>query len=237
MRVAALVPAYQAAAHLGEVLMRLQALADPPDILVVNDGSRDATEQVARMYGAPVLSFAGNRGKGHALLAGFAALRDYDAVITLDSDGQHPPECVPAFVAAAEAGADVVLGRRRFEGGMPPVRRFANAVSSQWATDLAGQRISDSQCGYRLYRREVLAVVPVTPGRYEVESEMAVRAARLGFRVHEVEIPTVYGSEQSQIRVARDVPRILGVLARLAVEGVMPPREMRDAARRMSRAV
>jgi len=237
MRVAALVPAYQAAAHLGEVLMRLQALADPPDVLVVNDGSRDATEQVARMYGAPVLSFAGNRGKGHALLAGFAALRDYDAVITLDSDGQHPPECVPAFVAAAEAGADVVLGRRRFEGGMPPVRRFANAVSSQWATDLAGQRISDSQCGYRLYRREVLAVVPVTPGRYEVESEMAVRAARLGFRVHEVEIPTVYGSEQSQIRVARDVPRILGVLARLAFEGVMPPREMRDAARRMSRVV
>jgi len=237
MRVAALVPAYQAAAHLGEVLMRLQALADPPDVLVVNDGSRDATEQVARMYGAPVLSFAGNRGKGHALLAGFAALGDYDAVITLDSDGQHPPECFPAFVAAAEAGADVVLGRRRFEGGMPPVRRFANAVSSQWATDLAGQRISDSQCGYRLYRREVLAVVPVTPGRYEVESEMAVRAARLGFRVREVEIPTVYGSEQSQIRVARDVPRILGVLARLAFEGVMPPREMRDAARRMSRVV
>jgi glycosyltransferase involved in cell wall biosynthesis len=233
MRVAVLVPAYQAAAHLGEVLLRIQALADPPDVLVVNDGSRDATEQVARMYGVPVLSFAGNRGKGHALLAGFAALTDYDAVITIDADGQHPPECVPTFVAAAEAGADVVLGRRRFEGGMPPVRRLANAVSSQWASGLAGQTISDSQCGYRLYRREVIAVVPVTPGRYELESEMAVRSARLGFRVREVEIPTVYGTEQSQIRVARDVPRILGVLARLAVEGVLPPRAMRDAARRV----
>jgi glycosyltransferase involved in cell wall biosynthesis len=233
MRVAVLVPAYQAAAHLGEVLLRIQALADPPDVLVVNDGSRDATEQVARMYGVPVLSFAGNRGKGHALLAGFAALTDYDAVITIDADGQHPPECVPTFVAAAEAGADVVLGRRRFEGGMPPVRRLANAVSSQWASGLAGQTISDSQCGYRLYRREVIAIVPVTPGRYELESEMAVRSARLGFRVREVEIPTVYGTEQSQIRVARDVPRILGVLARLAVEGVLPPRAMRDAARRV----
>jgi glycosyltransferase involved in cell wall biosynthesis len=233
MRVAVLVPAYQAAAHLGEVLLRIQALADPPDVLVVNDGSRDATEQVARMYGVPVLSFAGNRGKGHALLAGFAALTDYDAVITIDADGQHPPECVPTFVAAAEAGADVVLGRRRFEGGMPPVRRLANAVSSQWASGLAGQTISDSQCGYRLYRREVIAIVPVTPGRYELESEMAVRSARLGFRVREDEIPTVYGTEQSQIRVARDVPRILGVLARLAVEGVLPPRAMRDAARRV----
>jgi hypothetical protein len=116
---------------------------------------------------------------------------------------------------------------------MPPVRRLANAVSSQWASGLAGQTISDSQCGYRLYRREVIAIVPVTPGRYELESEMAVRSARLGFRVREVEIPTVYGTEQSQIRVARDVPRILGVLARLAVEGVLPPRAMRDAARRV----
>jgi glycosyltransferase involved in cell wall biosynthesis len=233
MRVAALVPAYQAAAHLGEVLTRVQALPSPPDVLVVNDGSRDGTEQVARLHGAPVLSFAGNRGKGHALLAGFEALRGYDAIVTLDADGQHPPECIPTFVAAAEAGADVVLGRRQFAGGMPVVRRLANAVASHWATGMAGQPISDSQCGYRLYRREVLSVVPVTPGRYEIESEMAVRAARLGFRVREVEIPTVYGTEQSQIRIARDVPRILGVLARLTVEGVVPPRAMRDAARRI----
>ncbi len=231
MRVAALVPAYQAAAHLGEVLLRLRALEPAPDILVVNDGSRDATAEVARQFGSRVLSFAGNRGKGHALIAGFRALADWDLVVTLDADGQHPPECLPAFVAAARAGADLVLGTRARTAAMPAARRFANGFSSAWATWLAGQRVSDSQCGYRLYSRAVLARTPVTPGRYELETEIAVRAARLGFRVAEVEIPTVYGEADSHIRTLRDVPRIVGVMARLTLERVAPPAAMREAGR------
>ena len=217
-RVAVLVPAYQAAAHLGEVLTRLDALPNRPHVLVVDDGSRDATADVARQFGAEVHSFAANRGKGHALLAGFAALRAYDAVVTLDADGQHPPACLPAFVAAAEAGADLVLGRRAITADMPPLRRFANRFSSAWCSGIAGQRISDSQCGYRLYRREVLAKTPVRASRYEVETEMAVRAARLRFRVAEVEIPTVYGDEQSHLSLTRDVPRIVAMMVRLAFE-------------------
>jgi glycosyltransferase involved in cell wall biosynthesis len=231
MKVAALVPAYQAAAHLGEVLLGLGGLDPAPPVLVVDDGSRDATAAVARMFGARVLSFAANRGKGHALLAGFEALRhEADAVVTLDADGQHPPECFPAFVSAAEAGADLVLGARTFEGDMPLTRRIANRVSSGWASWLAGQRISDSQCGYRLYRREVIERTPVTPGGYELESEIAVRAARLGFRLAEVPVPTVYGPEKSQIRALHDVPRIVGTLLRLTAESAPAPRETsRDA--------
>jgi hypothetical protein len=184
LRVAALIPAYQAAAHLGEVLLRLAALDPAPEVL--------------------------------------------------DADGQHPPETFPDFVRAAETGADVVLGRRRFDVGMPWVRRFANTVSSGWATLAAGQRISDSQCGYRLYRREVLAAVPVRASRYEVESEMAVRAARLGFRVTEIDVPTIYGSETSHIRLHQDVPRILGTLARLSLEALSPPPEMQAARRTLA---
>jgi len=230
LRVAALIPAYQAAPHLGEVLMRLAALDPAPDVLVVDDGSRDATAEIARRHGARVLRFAANRGKGHALLAGFRELAGYDAVVALDADGQHPPETFPRFVEAA-ATADVVLGRRRFGTGMPPSRRLANVFSSRWASLAAGQRISDSQCGYRLYRSEVLRLVPVTPSRYEVESEMAVRAARLGFRVAEIEIPTVYGDETSHVSLHFDVPRILGTLARMSLEALAPPAEMRHARR------
>lgn len=218
LNVAALVPAYQAAAHLGEVLLGLAALPSPPHVLVMDDGSRDATSEVARQFGAEVHAFAANRGKGHALLAGFERLRDFDAVVTLDSDGQHPPECVPAFVAAAEAGADLVLGRRAISRDMPPLRRFANRFSSGWCSAIAGQRISDSQCGFRLYRREVLERTPVRASRYEVETEMAVRAARLGFRIGEVEIPTVYGDETSHLSITRDVPRIVGMMVRLSFE-------------------
>lgn len=218
MRVAALVPAYQAAAHLGEVLLGIAALGDPPHVLVVDDGSRDGTAAVARQFGAEVLSFPANRGKGHALLAGFARLREFDAVITLDADGQHPPDRIPAFVTAAREGAHLALGCREMGAGVPPLRRFANRFSSGWCSAIAGQRISDSQCGYRLYRREVLLETPVRASRYEVETEMAVRAARMGFRVAEVAIPTVYGDEQSHIRVTRDVPRIVGMMLRLTFE-------------------
>ena len=230
MRVAALIPAYQAAAKLGEVLLRLQALEGAPAVLVVDDGSRDATAEVARQHGARVLSFAGNRGKGHALLAGFAALRDeFDAVVTLDADGQHPPECLPDLVRAADAGADLVLGVRARTPEMPSSRRFANGFASGWASWLARQRISDSQCGYRLHSRRLLERTPLTPGRYEVETELVVRAARLGFRIAEVEIPTVYGGQKSQILALRDVPRIVGTLLRLTSEGLLPPGAMRAA--------
>lgn len=230
MKVAALVPAFQAAAKLADVLQRLAALAHPPTVLVVDDGSRDATGQVAREHGARVITFAANRGKGHALLAGFVALREeFDAVVTLDADGQHPPECLPGFVRAAEAGAELVLGARARTPDMPVLRRFANGFSSGWAAWLAGQHVADSQCGYRLHSRRLLEHVPLTPGRYEVETELVVRAARLGFRIAEVEIPTIYGEERSQVHAFRDVPRIVGTLLRLTGEGVLPPAAMRAA--------
>src|SRR5262245_35646598 len=101
MRIAALVPAYQTTTHLGEVLLRLQALREPPDTLMINNGSRDATAEVARTFSARVHSFAANRGKGYALLKDFELLSDYDGVMTLDADAQHPPECFPAFVTTA----------------------------------------------------------------------------------------------------------------------------------------
>ncbi|MEK7329443.1 MAG: glycosyltransferase family 2 protein [Candidatus Eisenbacteria bacterium] len=231
MRIAALVPAFQAEAHLGGVLARLAALPRAPEILVVDDGSTDGTAAVARGAGVRVLSLPENRGKGHALLAGFRALSGFDGVVTLDADGQHPPECLPAFVRAAEQGADLVLGVRQRSGDMPLIRRLANGVSSGWASWLAGQPVADSQCGYRLYGRRMLERTPITPGRYEVESEVIVRAARLGFRLAAVPIPTVYSTEESQIRTLRDVPRIIGVLARLTLERVAPPAVMRRAAR------
>lgn len=238
MNVAVLVPAYQAAAHLGEVLLGLSALPDRLHVLVVDDGSRDATAEVARQFGAEVHSFAANRGKGHALLAGFERLSAFDAVVTLDADGQHPPACVPAFVAAAEAGADLVLGKREITPDMPPSRRFANRFSSAWCSAIAGQTIADSQCGYRLYRQDVLRRTPVRASRYEVETEMAVRAARLGFKVAHVDIPTVYGDEKSHLSPTRDVPRIVSMMLRLTFErrpeplvGDVPPQagSRRDA--------
>jgi glycosyltransferase involved in cell wall biosynthesis len=228
---AALIPAYQAANRLGEVLLRLADAVPGLPVLVVDDGSRDATSDVARTFGARVIAFAANRGKGYALLAGFEALARHDGIVTLDADGQHPPEQVPELLRAFEAGADLVLGVRERTPDMPVARRLANAVSSGWATRLAGQPVTDSQCGFRVYGRRLLQRTPITPGRYEVETEVVIRAARLGFRLAEVAVPTVYGGEKSQIRAGRDVPRIAGTLLRLTFEGIVPPPAMRAARR------
>ena len=114
---------------------------------------------------------------------------------------------------------------------MPWARRFANAFSSGWTTWLAGAPISDSQCGYRLYSRVMIQGTPITGGGYELETAIAVRAARLGFRVAEVEIPTIYSEAGSQIRPLRDVPRIVGALGRLTLERMAPGPAMRRAAR------
>lgn len=237
MRVAVLIPAYQAGRQLGAVLERLAALHPVADTLVVDDGSRDDTGDVARRAGVRVHAFPANRGKGHALIEGFRRLGDYDGVVTLDADGQHPPECLPAFLAALEGAADLALGARAFSGTMPLVRRLANGLASGWASWLAGQRVDDSQCGYRLYGRRLLERTPITPGRYEVETEVVVRAARLGFRVVNVPIPTVYASETSHIDTLHDVPRIAGVMARLTIEGAVPPEPMRRAKRETAAAV
>lgn len=223
-RVAVLIPAYQAAPYLAGVLERLLKVVAAHDVLVVDDGSTDGTADVAHRSDVRVHSYPLNRGKGSALLTGFAELGDVDGVVTLDADGQHPPECLPEFVAAFERGVDLVLGARRFGGRMPPLRRFANAFSSGWASALAGQSVADSQCGFRLYSRDVLDRTPVTRGGYEFETEVVVRAARLGFRLGEVAIPTVYGGEKSQIRLTRDVPRIVGTLVRLTFERAPVPR-------------
>src|SRR5207244_12203417 len=124
---------------------------------------------------------------------------------------------------AGGAGGDLGVGARAGGAAMRWSRRFANGFASGWTALLAGQRVTDSQCGYRLYGRALLARTPSTPGRYEVETEMIVRAARLGFRIAEVAIPTVYGEEKSQIRAFQDVPRIVGTLGRLTLEVLFPP--------------
>ena len=178
MRFAVLVPAYQAAAHLGRGAARTcRRWPTRWTRWWWTTDRATRTAQVARQLGARVLSFAGNRGKGHALLAGFEALADYDGVVTLDADGQHPPECVPGFVAAAEAGADLVLGVRRRSSAMPPLRRLANGWSSGVGhLDRGPDASRTASAATASIGRAVLQRTPVTPRRYEVETEIAVRA-------------------------------------------------------------
>lgn len=199
-RVLALIPAYNAAAYVAEVVG--VARTHLP-VLVVDDGSRDDTGRVAEAAGAAVVRQEPNQGKGAALQHGFrwALEQGYDAILTLDADGQHDPAEIPSFLACYDTtGADLIIGARDFSQ-MPPVRRFANTVG-RWSFSWAmGQPIRDNQSGYRLHsRRLVLAVLGSGELGYEFEMDMIITAVRQAFRIEWVPIRTIYAGEESHIR-------------------------------------
>jgi glycosyltransferase involved in cell wall biosynthesis len=200
----ALVPAWNEAAFIQAVLNG--TLAYLPT-LVVDDGSVDGTPDIARAAGATVVSHMQNQGKGAALMTGFhwALQEGFQAVLTLDADGQHDPDEIPRFLAAYEAdAADLIIGRRNFSQ-MPLVRRFANSFGS-WLFSLAlGTHIPDNQSGYRLYARPLLERLDPTRTGFELEVEAIAQAVQGGMRVGWVDIRTIYGTgKHSYFRPIRD---------------------------------
>src|SRR5688572_22650855 len=150
MSVYALIPAYNAGHLVGPVI---EAARKYLPVVVVDDGSADATATVAEQTGAIVIRQVPNQGKGAALKAGFRwalAKADCDAVITLDADGQHDPTEIQKFLDCyGRQQSDLIIGRRDFDQ-MPFQRRFANTVGRAAVSWAMGQKIYDNQSGYRL---------------------------------------------------------------------------------------
>jgi glycosyltransferase involved in cell wall biosynthesis len=209
------VPALDAAPTIAGVVAGIRGMLPKAPVLVVDDGSTDGTGQVARAAGARVVRFDVNRGKGAALRAAFAlAVEDgMAAVLTIDADGQHDPALAPALVAAL-ASADVVVGVRRREGTrMPLHRRVSNGLSSWAISWCAGVPLPDTQSGYRAIRVEVLRRIAPVGDRYEFETDFLIRAARAGFRIAGVPIPTIYGAP-SHFRPLHDAARVVATIWR-----------------------
>jgi membrane-associated phospholipid phosphatase/predicted MFS family arabinose efflux permease len=210
-RLAAVIPVYRSdrvAAVTAETLRHVD------DLVLVDDGAPPAIaallEQSARDPRVQVLRLGGNHGKGSAVAVGIAAVmeRAPDAVVVLDSDGQHPAELIPEFAAAGER-ADVVIGDRARAGAMPLVRRVANALSSWGLSVVVRRRLRDTQNGMRLFRAEALRAVQPPPGRYEAETRHLKALIRGGHDVDWVAMPAIYGGEPSSFRALPDGLRVL----------------------------
>ncbi len=232
VRLAVIVPSYQAAATLPRVLERLGAVHPPADTWVIDDGSRDQTGEVARQAGVHVERHDANRGKGAGLLTGFRATAGYDAVATLDADGQHKPEDLPLLLGAL-AGADLVVGARVRGASMPAHRRLGNALSAAYLSWIAGTHLPDVQSGYRIHRTTVLRALGLQPPGgalpaarppgfrstgYGFESEILIAAARLGFAIAHVPIEAVYEGAPSHFDPLRELPRFGSLYARLLTD-------------------
>jgi glycosyltransferase involved in cell wall biosynthesis len=219
-RLAAAIPAYQAAPSVGAVVRGTLALL--PEVLVIDDGSTDATAEEARRAGARVISQPENRGKGAALALAFRDLfgRGFDGVITLDADGQHLPEEIPKLLAAI-GEADLILGvRDHLFAEFGAVRRASNRLSSRAISFAAGQHLTDIQTGFRFYSRPLIEAVGFPEARFEAESAVVVRAARRGFRVLTIPVHLGFadGRTTSHYRPLIDSLRIAGAVTRARLE-------------------
>ena len=197
--IVAVIPAYNEAERIAPVIAGARNLLP---VLVVDDGSKDATAAVAAANGAEVLRQSPNQGKGKALRAGFrwALEQGYEAVMTLDADGQHDPAEIPKFLEVyRRQQPDLIIGARNF-GQIPLVRRASNTFGRWLFSWAIGQPIPDNQSGYRLLSRRMMeATLASQEHGFEFEVEMIGVCVERGFRLEWTPIRTIYGDERSHI--------------------------------------
>ena len=222
LRVAVVIPAFQAERTIRAVVARTRAAAPTAQVIIVDDGSTDDTARAADDF---VIGHDANLGKGAALRDGIdeAMRHGATAIVTLDADGQHPPEQIPSLLAPIVSGqADIVLGSRERGPTMPVGRRVTNWLSARLASRIGGQPVTDAQTGFRAFTREVAAQIRPSGDRYEFETAFLLDAVRAGFRLSSVTIPTIYGPP-SHFRTWRDTWRLARVFARHAGRIVAGP--------------
>ena len=214
MQRAYLIPAYQASASLRQVIDGLRACDPDAALLVVDDGSTDATGEVARAAGVDVVSHARNRGKGVALRSGFLWLaeRGFESAVTVDADGQHRAEDAVLLARHGAPQTTLLLGVRDLvQDGAPKPSQFSNGFANWWVSWFSGLALSDTQCGLRRYPLRATLELGSAARGYGFECEMLVRAARRGIAILEVPVQAIYPPREQRVshfRVVSDPVRI-----------------------------
>jgi glycosyltransferase involved in cell wall biosynthesis len=215
-RVAVVIPCYNEEKTIAKVVTDFRAQPGVVEVLVVDNASSDRTAELALAAGAR-LERESRRGKGVALLTGFRLLGPADYVVMVDGDDTYPADALPQLLAAAEAGADMVIGTRlqqASEGSLPRGHGFGNQLFIFLVRMLFGLRTRDLFSGYRVLSRRFLAAVPLVAIGFEVELELSLQALRHGYRMTELPVP--YGQRPegstSKLRTFKDGSRILAAL-------------------------
>ena len=221
MKIWVVIPAFNEQGTLGVILDELKEKSEL--ILVVDDGSTDNTSSVARQRGVRLIRNEQNYGKGVSLKKGIKYLLDneeFDYILTMDADRQHAPAEIDKFLEQAKQSQYFVVGNRMANPeGMPMVRILTNKFMSWLISKIMQQRIPDTQCGFRLIKREVLENISIETDNYQIESEILIKAARGGFSIKSIPVKSIYfQGAKSKINPVLDTFRFIRFLFALSDE-------------------
>jgi glycosyltransferase involved in cell wall biosynthesis len=207
MKTCAIVPCYNVGALCAPVIEQTRNLVD--GVIVVDDGSTDDTALHLAATGVTTLKHEKNAGKGAALLTAFRHVLSapdcghYTHIITIDGDGQHNPQEIDRLLKGCASDPQcVVVGTREVSrSDIALRRRLGNIISRYFISKACGQYIPDTQSGFRAFPRELLdKILPaLRPGRYEMETEFLILAARAGYRIIPIEISTIYTEDSNRV--------------------------------------
>ncbi|MFH1478471.1 MAG: glycosyltransferase family 2 protein [Candidatus Omnitrophota bacterium] len=205
------IPTYNEAKTIGYIVGNL--VKKGFRVVVVDDGSKDHTIIDANKYGADIIVHEKNAGKGRCIREGidYALKNGCEVAITMDGDGQHDMREIGSFIGEYEkSSADIVVGDRMHNPKkMPFVRRLTNRFMSFVVSTMLGEKVQDSQCGYRLISKKAIENMDLRTSKYEIESEMLLEAKRHGLKISSINIDSIYGEEFSQINPFFDTIRFI----------------------------
>ncbi len=209
------IPSYNESRTIGNIVMGVVNMG--LSVLVIDDGSTDNTERVALDNGAMVIRHRQNLGKGFSVREGIKHVlkkTNFEWMIIMDGDGQHHTEDVPVLMnATREEKVDIIIGNRMLQTKtMPSLRYWTNRFTSWVVSGVCGQRIPDTQCGYRLIKVAALKKMRLISKKYDIESEILIQAAENSMTIKSVPIQTIYGEETSSINPMRDTFKFFALI-------------------------
>ena len=210
-KIFAVIPAFNEEKSIPKIIRKARKFAGK--VIVVDDGSKDRTSEVAKKAGAIVLRHVVNLGKGAALKTGcdFALKNKAQYIVAIDADAQHKPEDIPRFIEKLKR-YDIVFGCRKFSSKMPFVLKFGNWFIAEVTWLLYGIKLNDTQCGFRAFSGEAYKKVRWNAIDYAMESEMIARAGKQRLKYVQIPIETIYSDRYKGTTVIDGMKIVLNMI-------------------------
>ncbi|MBE6487478.1 MAG: glycosyltransferase family 2 protein [Methanosphaera stadtmanae] len=216
--IAVLLPAYNEEIAIASMIILSSKYAD--EVIVIDDGSTDKTQEVAKLAGATVLHHNTNKGKGVALKTGFEYAKNHDIIVTIDADGQHNPDQIPSLIKPIlDDDADIVNGSRYLNGdetNTPTYRRVGQTVLDTATNIASGVKLTDTQSGFRAFSSKSIDFFEFNPDGFGIESDMLIEASNHNLRIMEIEITVRY-----DVQTTTENPIIQGLSVLMRILEIM----------------